>query len=218
MSKLAKDLTVALREDRPGQIAKAAEALAKARINAEGLAEIEGLLHILTKKTGPAKKALSAVGFEVREQTVVVVSIENRPGRAAGIFRRIADANHWDDLTAIVDQAFIEAADTVPNPPAHDANDGSRAGTEDQGAGELGDGRDEAWRGGEDDQEEEEGEEYDAGPWRNAAAADLAAAIDRGLILQANLPSPRRGEVRSEITTRRTGTREANPLPVESAE
>jgi hypothetical protein len=92
MSKLAKDLTVALREDRPGQIAKAAEALAKARINAEGLAEIEGLLHILTKKTEPAKKALSAVGFEVREQTVVVVSIENRPGRAAGIFRRIADA------------------------------------------------------------------------------------------------------------------------------
>jgi hypothetical protein len=92
MTKLAKDLTVNLREDRPGQIAKAAEALAKARINADGLAEIEGLLHILTKKPEPAKRALQAAGFEVREQQVVIVNVENRPGRAAGIFRRIADA------------------------------------------------------------------------------------------------------------------------------
>lgn len=92
MAKLAVDLTINLREDRPGQIARAAEALAKARINADGLAEIEGLLHILTKKPQPARKALEASGFQVREQQVVVVSVENRPGRAAGIFRRIADA------------------------------------------------------------------------------------------------------------------------------
>jgi hypothetical protein len=92
MTKLATDLTVTLREDRPGQIAKAAEALAKARINADGLAEIEGLLHILTRKTEPAKKALAAVGFDVREQDVVLANVENRPGRAAGIYRRIADA------------------------------------------------------------------------------------------------------------------------------
>lgn len=90
--KAAKDLAVNLREDRPGQIAKAAEALAKARINADGLAEIEGMLHVLTKKTGPARQALEKAGFEVREQDVVIVSVENRPGKAAGIFRRIADA------------------------------------------------------------------------------------------------------------------------------
>lgn len=93
MTKLSTDLTVNLREDRPGQIAKAAEALAKARINADGLAELEGLLHVLTKKAGPARKALEKAGFEVREQQVVVVSVENRPGKAAGIFRRIADTD-----------------------------------------------------------------------------------------------------------------------------
>lgn len=92
MTKLASDLTVNLREDRPGQIAKAAEALAKAKINVDGLAEIEGQLHVLTKKPSPARQALERAGFEVREQQVVIVGVENRPGRAAGIFRRIADA------------------------------------------------------------------------------------------------------------------------------
>jgi hypothetical protein len=90
--KLALDLAVNLREDRPGQIARAAEALSRARINADGLAEIEGMLHLLTKKADKAKKALETAGFKVREQPVVVLSLENKPGRAAGIFRRIADA------------------------------------------------------------------------------------------------------------------------------
>jgi hypothetical protein len=91
-TKLAQDLAVNLRADRPGQIARAAEALSKAKINADGLAEIEGMLHVLTKKTDKARKALEAAGFGVSQQPVVVVSVENRPGRAAGIFRRIADA------------------------------------------------------------------------------------------------------------------------------
>ena len=91
-AKLGLDLGVNLREDRPGQIARAAEALSKARINADGLAEIEGTLHVLTKKADKARRALEAAGFRVREQPVVVLKLENRPGRAAGIFRRIADA------------------------------------------------------------------------------------------------------------------------------
>ena len=91
-AKLGLDLGINLREDRPGQIARAAEALSKARINADGLAEIEGTLHVLTKKSDKAKRALEAAGFRVREQPVVVLNLENRPGRAAGIFRRIADA------------------------------------------------------------------------------------------------------------------------------
>ena len=91
-AKLSQDLAVDLREDRPGQIARAAEALAKAKINADGLAEIAGTLHVLTKKADKAKKALQAAGFTVREEPVVVLDVENRPGRAADVFRRVADA------------------------------------------------------------------------------------------------------------------------------
>ena len=42
---------------------------------------------------GSSPRALEAAGFRiVKEQQVVLVPVEDRPGSAAGIFRRIADA------------------------------------------------------------------------------------------------------------------------------
>ena len=93
MDHVATDLAVTLSEDRPGMLAKAVNALSTAGINLEGHAEMEGVVHVLTTDLGATRRALESAGFKVvKEQQVVLVAVENRPGSAAGIFRRIADA------------------------------------------------------------------------------------------------------------------------------
>src|SRR3972149_985936 len=65
---MATDLTIAL-VDRPGSLAKASDVL------------------------GPARRAMIDSGFEIQaERTVVRVPVENKPGEAARILRRLADA------------------------------------------------------------------------------------------------------------------------------
>ncbi len=94
MQTLAKDLSISLKEDRPGQLAKAIEAIAKVGINIDGYAEVEGILHVLTKDAAATRRALESAGFQIHdEQQVVVVDVEDRPGVAASIFKRIADAD-----------------------------------------------------------------------------------------------------------------------------
>jgi hypothetical protein len=94
MHTLAKNLTVKLQEDRPGALAKAFEAIAKAGVNVEGYAEQEGTLQVLAKDPSSARRALESAGLKVsREDDVVVAELADRPGVAAGIFRRIADEN-----------------------------------------------------------------------------------------------------------------------------
>jgi hypothetical protein len=93
MASLATDLAVTLPEDRPGMLSKAVTAVSVAGINLEGHAEMEGVVHVLTTDSEGTRDALEAAGFRVvREQEVALVAVEDRPGSAAGIFRRIADA------------------------------------------------------------------------------------------------------------------------------
>jgi hypothetical protein len=93
MAQMASDLAVTLPEDRPGMLARAVQAVSGAGINLEGHAEMEGVVHVLTSDAGATKSALEKSGFRVlKEQQVVLVEVEDRPGSAASIFRRIADA------------------------------------------------------------------------------------------------------------------------------
>ena len=93
MAHVATDLAVTLPEDRPGMLAKAVTALSAAGINLEGHAEMEGVVHVLTTELDATREALESAEFRVvREQQVVLVDVEDRPGSAAGIFHRIADA------------------------------------------------------------------------------------------------------------------------------
>jgi hypothetical protein len=93
MAHLATDLAVTLPEDRPGMLSKALGALSAAGINLEGHAEVGGVVHVLTTDNDGTRDALEAAGFRVvREQQVALVPVEDRPGSAAGVFRRIADA------------------------------------------------------------------------------------------------------------------------------
>ena len=91
---LAKDLMVHLEQDRPGRLAKAAEAIASGGLNLDGFAEIEGILHVLTSNPASARHALEAVGLHVAEVRTVVVTdrIEDSAGKAAEIFSRLAHA------------------------------------------------------------------------------------------------------------------------------
>lgn len=93
MAQVATDLAVTLPEDRPGMLAKAVNALSAAGINLEGHAEMEGVVHVLTTDLTATRRALESAGFTVvKEQQVVLVEVEDRPGSAARIFRSIADA------------------------------------------------------------------------------------------------------------------------------
>jgi hypothetical protein len=93
MAHVATDLAVTLPEDRPGMLAKAVNAVSTAGINIEGYAEMDGVVHVLTTDLGATRGALEAAGFKVvKERQVVLVQVEDQPGSAARIFRRIADA------------------------------------------------------------------------------------------------------------------------------
>src|SRR5712691_4846996 len=93
MITLAKDLAVNLHEDRPGMLARAAEAIASGGLNLDGFAEVEGILHMLTADPRSARLALEAAGLRLAaEQEVVVVVVEDRAGAAASVFGRLAEA------------------------------------------------------------------------------------------------------------------------------
>ena|SRR5687768_11968099 len=113
MPTLAKDLAVPLKEDRPGRLAKAAEAIASGGLNLDGFAEVEGILHILASDPRSARHALEAVGLKVIAERDVVVTdrIDDRAGAAAGVFGRLAEAGLSVDYTYIASgNRFVIAA------------------------------------------------------------------------------------------------------------
>ena len=90
---LGTDLSIELVANRPGMLARAAEAIASGGLNLEGFAEVDGKLHVLTADPRSARHALEAAGLEVSaERDVVVVRIEDRSGAAAEVFGKLASA------------------------------------------------------------------------------------------------------------------------------
>jgi len=93
MQTIGKDICIDLGQDRPGMIAKAFDAIAKANINVDGYSEDGGTLHVFTKGSAATRKAVEGAGFKVKdERDVVVVDAADRPGTAARLFGQIADA------------------------------------------------------------------------------------------------------------------------------
>ena len=74
-------------------LSRAISAVGSAGINVDGYAEMEGVVHVLTTEVAAARGALEAAGFTiVKDQQVVLVPVEDTPGAAARVFKRIADA------------------------------------------------------------------------------------------------------------------------------
>ena len=86
-----KDIAIALRDDRPGELAKAVKAIANAQVNIEGFAEIDGKFHCVTDDPKSARQALESAGFSVQETDVLVFAAEDRPGFLANVLRAIAE-------------------------------------------------------------------------------------------------------------------------------
>jgi hypothetical protein len=103
------DLTVAV-EDRPGQAATVLETLGRAGINIEGTygSSSERAVHILVEDTAGARRAFEDAGLEVREERdVLVVEVEDRPGTAGEVLRRIADAGVNIDFHYVATQTRL---------------------------------------------------------------------------------------------------------------
>ena len=91
---MARDLTVRLTEDRPGALAGIVQALNRSGVNIEGIAEIEGVVHVLARDPGAARSALRARGYQIeRELEVLVMPMTDRPGELTMIIQRLAEAS-----------------------------------------------------------------------------------------------------------------------------
>lgn len=106
------DLTIGLL-DRPGTLAHASDALGRAGVNIEGACGFafdgQGVYHVLVRDAERARRALMDAGFEIQdERHVVVLPIENRPGEAAGLLRRVAEADvNLDILYTTLDGQIV---------------------------------------------------------------------------------------------------------------
>ncbi len=90
---MARDLSVKLTEDRPGELSGVVQALSRSGLNIEGLAEVEGVVHVLAHDANAARAALRSAGYAVEaEFEVVILPMPDRPGELAMVMRRLADA------------------------------------------------------------------------------------------------------------------------------
>jgi hypothetical protein len=85
-------------DDRPGSLAKATDAIAKAGINIEGYCAVpsgkdgKGNFRVVTKDPASTRKALESAGFKVQEEhDVAIVDLDDRPGSLAQVLRRLAE-------------------------------------------------------------------------------------------------------------------------------
>jgi hypothetical protein len=92
-----KEFSVTL-DDRPGTLAKATDAIAKAGINIEGYCAVpsgkdgKGTFRVVTKDPSSTRKALETAGFKVQEERdIAIIDAEDRPGFLAQILRRLAE-------------------------------------------------------------------------------------------------------------------------------
>jgi hypothetical protein len=93
---MATDITIEL-QDRPGELARAAEALGNAGMNIDGGCATtvggSGQIHLLVEDSAAARQALEGAGITVGgEREALVVDAPNRPGELGRTARRLADA------------------------------------------------------------------------------------------------------------------------------
>jgi hypothetical protein len=67
--------------------------LSRAGINLDGVAEIDGVVHVLARDPRAARQALRAGGYALdSELEVIVTPMPDRPGEVSMILQRLADA------------------------------------------------------------------------------------------------------------------------------
>ncbi len=101
-----KELRVTL-EDKPGSLAKLAEALGKGGVNIDAIAAQTsaetGDIRVLVEDTQKARAALDAAGIRVEsEREMVFVDLDDKPGSLATVARKLSDQNINVDAIYVV--------------------------------------------------------------------------------------------------------------------
>ena len=115
---MATDLTVGL-TNRPGTLAQASDALGRAGVNIEGatgyVCNGQGVYHVLVTDVERARRALIDAGFTLEaERAVVLAPVEDVPGAAARLLRRVAEAGVTVDLLYLaIDGRLVLGGDDV---------------------------------------------------------------------------------------------------------
>ncbi|HUL38965.1 MAG TPA: ACT domain-containing protein [Methanomassiliicoccales archaeon] len=82
--------------DKPGEVARLAEVLAKNAVNIRGISTDLGksppIIHVITDDEASARRVLKAGGFDFVEKEVLVISMSDKPGELAKITRKLAKA------------------------------------------------------------------------------------------------------------------------------
>ncbi len=80
----------------PGELAKAADAIAKKGINITAFGGVtcggSGTIALLTNDDAGARRALADAGYRAREHEVVTTTLENNPGTLAAAAWKLANA------------------------------------------------------------------------------------------------------------------------------
>ncbi len=83
-------------ENKPGQAAKLAAALARAKVNIEAISVVDaadvGVVRLVTSSNAKAKAALRRAGMNVVQQPVVIARLPNEPGALAAAAKKLAAA------------------------------------------------------------------------------------------------------------------------------
>jgi hypothetical protein len=90
---MGRDIAVRLGDDRPGALAAMVQALSRSGVNIEGITEVDGIVHVLSRDPSAARAALRAGGYTVEgELEVVVLPMSDRPGELSMVMQRLAEA------------------------------------------------------------------------------------------------------------------------------
>lgn len=83
-------------QDKPGEVARLAEVLAKNAVNIRGistdLGKVQPVVHVITDDEATARRVLKASGMDFRERDVLVISMSDKPGELAKVTRKLAKA------------------------------------------------------------------------------------------------------------------------------
>jgi hypothetical protein len=101
-------------ENRKGRLAEALETLAKAKINIRTLSIADtsefGILRLIVPEPDNAKKVLEKANFTVKENSVIAVEVDDKPGGLAASLRVLSDANiNVEYLYAFVEKSGEKA-------------------------------------------------------------------------------------------------------------
>lgn len=81
-------------KNKPGELARIAEALASRSVNIKAIASEnshpDAFLRIVTNDVNTARKALQQAGFKFQDKEILMVEMPDRPGELAKISKRLA--------------------------------------------------------------------------------------------------------------------------------